>query len=329
MAENVLSQDEIDALLNAMDSGEVDLKADEAPLEARAATYDLTSQNIMLRDQFSALEEVYDKYTGLLQTTLSALVQQSFNVTFVSTEMVKFGDFMQAFSNPTSFTIYTMEPLSGSALLAIEPGLVFSMIDCMFGGKGTPLQQRREFTPIENGMIRRLSRELLSDFESAWERVFSIRITPKKIETKPEFVHMVSPDELMIVIVFSISSEEFSGNFHFCLSYRMLEPIKEKLSSRYLHAKDTEHAFSDRIQKILEETEVQLIAELGHTVHTFGDLLSLQEDDIVTLNTGPHDPIIVNIESLPKYKGFPGIINGNRAVELTETIVAEEASSAK
>ena len=329
MADNVLSQDEIDALLTAMDSGEVDLKAEEEPPEARAESYDLTSQNIMLRDQFSALEEVYDKYSGLLQTSLSSLLQQSFEVKFVSTEMVKFGDFIQAFSNPTSFTIYAMEPLTGSALLAIEPGLIFSMIDCMFGGKGKPLKQRREFTSIENGMIRRLSRELLGDFERAWERVFSIRIVHKKSETKPEFVHMVSPDELMIVIVFSIGTEEFTGNFHICLSYRMLEPIKDKLSSRYLRAKDTEHAFSDRIQKILEETEVQLIAELGHTEHTFGDLLSLQEDDIFTLNTGPHDPITVNIESIPKYRGFPGIINGNRAVELTETIIPEEIASEK
>ncbi len=327
MADNVLSQDEIDALLTAMDSGEVDLKVEDEPPEARAESYDLTSQNIMLRDQFSALEEVYDKYSGLLQNSLASLLQQNFEVKFVSTEMVKFGDFIQAFSNPTSFTIYAMEPLTGSALLAIEPALVFSMIDCMFGGKGKPLKQRREFTSIETGMIQRLSRELLGDFERAWERVFSIRITPKKSETKPEFVHMVSPDELMIVIVFSISSDEFSGNFHVCLSYRMLEPIKEKLSSRYLRAKDTEHAFSDRIQKILEETDVQMIAELGHTVHTFGDLLSLQENDIFTLNTGPHDPITVNVESVPKYRGFPGIINGNRAVELTETIIPEEIAS--
>lgn len=327
MAENVLSQDEIDALLSAMDSGEVDLQAKEEPPEARAESYDLTSQNIMLRDQFSALEEVYDKYSGLLQNSLSALLQQTFDVKFVSTEMVKFGDFIQAFSNPTSFTIFTMEPLIGSALLAIEPGLVFSMIDCMFGGKGKPLKPRREFTMIENGMLQRLSRELLGDFERAWERVFSIRITPKKSETKPEFVHMVSPDELMIVIVFSINSEEFSGNFHICMSYRMLEPIKDKLSSRYLRAKDTEHAFSDRIKKILERTEVELIAELGHTDHTFGDLLSLQENDIFTLNTGPHDPITVNIESVPKYRGFPGIVNGNRAVELTETIVPEKIAS--
>ena len=325
MAENVLSQDEIDALLSAMDSGEVDLSSKDEPPEARAEAYDITSQNIMLRDQFSALEEVYDKFSGLLQNSLSALLQQSFQVEFVSTEMVKYGDFIQAFSNPTSFNVFSMDPLIGSALLAMEPGLVFSMIDCMFGGKGTPLKQRREFTSIEIGMLKRLSRELLEDFERAWKTVFPIKILTKKTETKPEFVHLVSPDELMIVIVFSIKGEEFSGNFHLCLSYRMLEPIKDKLSSRYLRAKDSEAAFSDRIQKCLEETEVNIIAELGHTSHTFGDLLALQVDDIFTLNTGPHDPITVNIESVPKYQGYPGIINGNRAVEIIATLSPEEA----
>ncbi len=329
MADNVLSQDEIDALLTAMDSGEVDLEVEEQSPATRAAAYDLTSQNIMLRDQFSALEEVYEKYSGLLQNSLAALLQQNFTVHFVSTEMVKFGEFMQAFSNPTSFTTFSMEPLSGSALLAIEPELVFAMIDCMFGGKGTPLPTRREFTAIENGMMRRLGQELLNDFERAWQPIFAIRTTLKKSETKPEFVHMVSPDELMIVIVFAISTEEFSGKFHIGIAYRMLEPIKDKLSSRYLRAKDTEHAFSDRIRKTLEETEVQIVAELGHTVHTFGDLLGLQENDIFTLNTGPHDPITVNIESIPKYRGFPGIVNGNRAVELIETIAQEEVANEK
>ena len=327
MADNVLSQDEIDALLSAMDSGEVDLTAKEEPPEAKAEAYDITSQNIMLRDQFSALEEVYDKYSGLLQTSLTGLLQQSFEVQFVSTEMVKYGDFIQAFSNPTSFTIFGMDPLIGNALLAIEPGLVFSMIDCMFGGKGTPLKQGREFTSIEKGMIKRLSQEILNDFEKAWQTVFSIKTITKKMETKPEFVHLVSPDELMIVIVFSIRGEEFTGNFHVSISYRMLEPIKDKLSSRYLRAKDTEATFSDRIQKSLEETEVNVIAELGHTAHTFGDLLALQVDDIFTLNTGPHDPITVNIERVPKYRGFPGIINGNRAVEIIATVSPEEAAA--
>ena len=329
MADNVLSQDEIDALLSAMDSGEVDLKTKDEPPEVRAESYDITSQNIMLRDQFSALEEVYDKFSGLLQSSLVGLLQQSFEVQFVSTEMVKYGDFIQAFSNPTSFNTFTMDPLVGSALLAIESGLVFSMIDCMFGGKGAPLKQGREFTSIEIGMIKRLSHELLGDFERAWQTIFPIKIVSKKAETKPEFVHLVSPDELMIVIVFSIKGEEFSGNFHLCISYRMLEPIKDKLSSRYLRAKDSEAAFSDRIQKSLEETKVSVIAELGNTTHTFGDLLALQIDDILTLNTGPHDPITVNIESEPKYRGYPGIINGNRAVDIVAVISPEEAAAEK
>jgi flagellar motor switch protein FliM len=270
---------------------------------------------------------VYDKFSGLLQSSLVGLLQQSFEVQFVSTEMVKYGDFIQAFSNPTSFNMFTMDPLVGSALLAIESGLVFSMIDCMFGGKGAPLKQGREFTSIEIGMIKRLSHELLGDFERAWQAVFPIKIVSKKAETKPEFVHLVSPDELMIVIVFSIKGEEFSGNFHLCISYRMLEPIKDKLSSRYLRAKDSEAVFSDRIQKSLEETKVNVIAELGNTTHTFGDLLALQIDDVFTLNTGPHDPITVNIESEPKYRGYPGIINGNRAVDIVDVISPEEAAA--
>ncbi len=326
MSDNVLSQDEIDALLSAMDSGEVDLAVKEKkPVEIEA--YDLTSQNIMLRDQFSALEEVYDKYTGLLQTNLSALLQNTIEVNFISTEMVKYGEFIQAFSNPTSFTAFTMEPLIGSALLAIEPGLVFSLIDCMFGGKGTPLKQRREFTLIEVGMMKRLTREILKHFEKAWETVFEIRIKPKKYETKPEFVHLVSPDELMIVIVFAVKGEAFNGNFHLCISYRMLEPIKDKLSSRYLRAKDSELTFSNLIQRLLDDTEVSLVAELGQSVHTFKDLLNLQVNDIFTLDAGPQDPITVKVESIPKFLGYPGIIKGNRAVEIAMPIKKEEGDT--
>ena len=179
---------------------------------------------------------------------------------FVSTEMVKYGEFIQAFANPTSFTVFGMEPLIGSSLLAVESGLVFSMIDCMFGGKGTPLKAKREFTRIELGMMRRLTHELLGQFEKAWESVFAIRVVPRKVETKPDFVHLVSPDELMIVIVFSLSGEAFAGNFHFCVSYRMLEPIKDKLSSRYLRSYDLADPRAPMLEWELEVGEGSLEA---------------------------------------------------------------------
>jgi len=167
MPDQILTQEEIDALLSAMDSGEVDLE-DEAKSESEVAAYNLTSQNIMLRDQFYALEEVYDKFATMFEASLSALLQRSMEVEFVSTEMVKYQECISAFSSPTSFTIFTMEPLIGSAMLAIEPRLVYSLIDCMFGGDGRPTERMREFTLIEQRMIRKFA---------LYERIYPHRAT--------------------------------------------------------------------------------------------------------------------------------------------------------
>ena len=315
MAEQVLSQEEIDALLSAMSKGEVDLEADKKKA-SEAEPYDLTSQSVMLRDQFYALEEVHDKFSRLLQTSLSGNLQRTIDVEFVSTEMVKFGDFLKAFGNPTSFNIFNMDPLIGSALLAIEPGLVFCLIDCMFGGEGKPFNQVREFTLIEQRMVKKMALEVLISMEKAWKIIYPVSLTLKKTETKPEFVHLVNPNELVIVIAFAVKGSEFAGNIHFCISYLMLEPIKEKLCSRYLREKETEHAWRDHLQNLLRDTEVTLVAELGRAVHTVRDLLGLQTKDILKLSTGPQDPIRIRIEGIPKFKGFPGIVKGNRAVEI-------------
>ena len=168
MSDQILSQEEIDALLGAMAEGEVDLEEDKKG-EPEFQPYDLTSQSIMLRDQFYALEEVYDKYANLLQTSISSSLQRSINVEFMAMEMakVKFGKYIKSFPNPTSFNIFSMEPLVGSALLAIEPDLVFSLIDCMFGGSGKPPAEVREFTLIEQRMMRRFVVEVLKNLEKA------------------------------------------------------------------------------------------------------------------------------------------------------------------
>jgi len=317
MSERILSQEEIDALLSAMDSGEVNLELDEKG-EVQVKPYDLTSQGIMLRDQFSALEEVYDKFTSLLRTSLSSSLQKSIDVQFVSREMVKFGDFIKAFSTPTSFTIFNMEPLIGSALIAIEPNLVFSLIDCMFGGDGRPLNHVRDFTLVEQRMMRKFAVEVLKELAKAWEIVYSVRISLKKTEIKPEFVHMVAPNELVITIVFSVSGNEFSGNIHLCFSYLMLEPIKDKLSSRYLRERDMEHTWNSQLKGLLRDTPVTLIAELGRTTQCVRELLNLKVEDVVKLNTGPEDAAVITIEGVPKYLGIPGIVKGNRAVQIKD-----------
>ena len=315
MSDQILSQEEIDALLSAMDKGEVDLEED-VKQEAEVLAYNLTSQNIMLRDQFHALEEVYDRLARLLGTSFSALLQRSIEVEFVSTEMVKYIECISAFSNPTSFTIFTMDPLIGSAMLAIEPRLVYSLIDCMFGGDGKPTERMREFTLIEQRMMRRFANEVLASLQKAWKIVDSITATLKKTEIKPDFVHLASPNDLMVVIIFGVKGQEFSGNLHICIPYLMLEPIKDKLSSKYLREKDMEHNWSEQLEMLLQDTPVTLTAELGITTRSVRDLLDLQVDDIVQLNTGPEDLVTLAVDHIPKFYGFPGIIKGNRAVEI-------------
>jgi len=315
MSDQILTQEEIDALLSAMDKGEVDLE-EEVKQEAEVLAYNLTSQNIMLRDQFHALEEVYDKLARLQSTSFSSSLQRSIEVEFVSTEMVKYTECINAFSNPTSFTIFAMEPLIGSAMLAVEPRLVYSLIDCMFGGDGKPTERMREFTLIEQRMMRKFALEVLASLQKAWTIVGSIKVVLRKTEIKPDFVHLASPNDLMVVIVFSVKGQEFSGNLHICIPYLMLEPIKDKLSAKYLREKDMDHNWCKQLEMLLQDTPVTLTAELGITTRSVRDLLDLQIDDIIQLNTGPEDLVTLTVDHIPKFLGYPGIIKGNRAVEI-------------
>jgi flagellar motor switch protein FliM len=327
MAEQILSQEEIDALLSAMDSGEVDLTEEKPSVKAEVKPYDLTAQNVMIRDQFDALNEVYDKFINLMSSELSTSMQRSIEVKIVSKEVVKFHDFIQAFSNPTGFSIFSMEPLLGSALLAIEPNLVFSIIDCMFGGYGKPLEKVREFTMIEKRMLKRFSLDILKDLERAWEVAYPINISLRKSETKPEFINLVNPSDLLIIVVFSISGDEFSGNLHLATPFLMLEPIKDKLSSAYLREKEMANSFGNQLRILLRGTDLNLVAELGKTACSIRDILNLDVDDVIKLPTGPQDQVILNVESIPKYLGMPGIVKGNRAVQVTSIVETDGSES--
>lgn len=320
MADQILSQEEIDALLSAMDSGEIDVAEEKQDVAVEVRSYDLTTQNIMERGQFDALEEVYDKFINLMQASFSSLFQRAISVKIVSRETVKFGEFIKAFSNPTGFVIFSMEPLIGSSLLAFEPNLVFSLIDCMFGGDGKPMEKIREFTLIERRMLQKLSVDVLKDLETAWDVATTLRLALRKIETKPEFVYLVNPSDQLIIVVFEISTESFSGNIHLCLPYLMLEPIKDQLSSSYLREKDRASSFGEDIRKLLGRTEVNIVAELGTMVYSVEEILNFEEGDIIRLNTGPQNNVMVNIERVPKFLGMPGVVKGSKAVQINEVI---------
>lgn len=324
MADQILTQEEVDALLSSMKAGEVDLEVREEEEESsqkEIPVYDLTSQNIMMREQFDVLDEVFDRFANSLRSSLSTSFRAPIDATLVSTEMVKFGDFLEGLPNPSSFHTFRMEPLIGSALLVIEPNLVFFLIDCMFGGTGKSMvYQERDFTLIEQRVMRKFASETLKDLEKSWEFVKALRMSLGKSEMKQQFVRLVAPSDLVIAVAFSVSFDEFSGQLWVCIPYLLLEPIKDKLSYRNIREAELENAWNMQLQKLLSDTEVTLSVELGKSSWRVRDVLNLKEGDIIRLDTGPQSPIAVMVEKIPKMFGIPGVVAGNRAVQLTELV---------
>ena len=315
MADQILSKEEIDALLSAMDKGEVDLEP-ESGNRGEVERYNLASRIPMLGTRFSGLEPVCDKFATSVGQYLTATFQRPIEVSFASTDMIRFGEFISTFSNPTSLNTFTMEPLIGASLMAIEPALVFALIDCMFGGPGRPLKDIREFTLIEQRIMKKFVEKLLRRFEDAWKEIHPVSIRLQKTETKPEYAHPVGPNELMIVVMFTLKGPEFSGNLHVGLPSLMLEPIKDKLCVKDDVDKEPPRSWRKPIRTLLLDTRVNVAAELGKAVLTIRDILSLKVDDVVRLDTGPEDPIVVTVDEVPKFQGYPGVVKGNRAVEI-------------
>lgn len=319
MAEQILSQEEIDALMSAMSEGKVDFD-DSGRDKSIAIPYDLTSSSGKVRDQFHALNEVHDKFILLFRASLGSLLQQSVDIKLISSEVVKFEEFIAAFSAPCCINTFAMDPLIGSSLLVIEPNICFSILDSMLGGEGLPPRKIRDFSLIELKLLKRFSMELLLNLEKSWELIFPVTMILKKTETKPEFVHMVNPGEVMVSAVFTVRGTHFEGNFYLAKSYLMLESIKEKLSSKYFRDMDAENKWVSVIKELLLDMDARLGVEVGNTKISVRQLLDLNVGNIINLNRGPEDPMFVTIETVPKFLGIPGLVKGNKAVQITGNI---------
>ncbi len=315
MSNEILSQEEIDALLGAMDKGEVDLETNsEAVVETE--DYDITSQEVHMKDDFDALAEVYEKFTRHVRGTLEARLQTNVVIQATSKSIVKYGDFIGAHTRPSGFGIFSMTPLIGKGLMVFDPRLFFIMMDCLAGGTGKPPKKIRDFTPIESGIMRRLFGDILKDLEKAWQVVYAVRISLIKDETNPEFLHVADPADLMLVNQYDIKVNSSSSQMHVCFPYLMLDAIKHELSSGYMQSKNTEQVYTEKLKQMLRMTPVTVIAELGKSFHTVRDILHLKQDDVITLDKGPQDHVTVSVESVPKFQGMAGIAKGNRAVHI-------------
>jgi len=322
----VLSQGEVDALLRGVGDGEIETEKDEAPEEVSGVvTYDLTSQEKIIRGRLPSLDIINQMFSRLFKNTFSTLMRKSVNVSTVSTDTIKFGDFLRSLPVPSSMHIFRMEPLRGHGLVIVESKVVYAVVDTFFGGSGAEaVVTDRDFSAIEIRMTKTVILSVLHDLEEAWRPVHTVTTSFVRSEGNPQFAAIVPPTDIVLVILFEIEMENMTGTLTICLPYEAIEPVIPKLKAQFQSEKlEVDQVWVRRLRAELLSTEIEIITELGTTEITPEDLMGFKVGDTLILGNDVTDPLILKVEGNPKFKGFPGVSRGNKAIQITEVIERE------
>jgi len=319
----VLSQGEVDALLRGVSEGQIETETDVPEEVLGVVPYDLTSQEKIVRGRLPTLDIINQMFSRLFRNSFSTLMRKSADISTVSTDSLKFGEFLRSLPVPSSLHVFRMEPLRGFGLMVIESRLVFSFVDNFFGGTGTSDINilGRDFSAIEIRMTRNVVQTALEDWERAWKMVHPLSCSYVRSEVNPQFAAIVPPTDVVLVIVFDIEMENSSGSVTICLPYSMIEPIINKLKANFQSEQiEVDQVWVNRLRGELMQTEVELVAELGQVQITPKDILRLKVGDVMMLGKDVSDPLHISIEGNTKFRGYSGVSRGMKAVQITQVL---------
>ncbi|HOF04125.1 MAG TPA: flagellar motor switch protein FliM [Syntrophales bacterium] len=322
----ILTQEEVDALLRGISGGEIETEMDEIHDPSDVVPYDLTSQDRIIRGRMPTLEMINEKFARLLRTTLSSLLRKVTSVSAISVNMVKFGEFLKTLPVPTSMHLFRMDPLRGTSLFVVEAKVIFMLVDILFGGSGRDMfkVEGREFTAIENNIIRRVVLNALADLEKAWRGLIELKMEYQRSEVNPQFVYIVSPTDVVVVVNFEVEVEYSSGLMTLCIPYATLEPLREKLQAGFQSEQmEVDRGLMERFRKNILQAEVDLVVELGSTQIAAGDVVNFQVGDIIPLDQYAADPVRIFVEGIMKFDGYAGVYRGSQAVQIAQIIRQE------
>jgi flagellar motor switch protein FliM len=273
-------------------------------------------------------EMMTERFARLFRLSLSSLLRRVVGVSALSVEMMKFGEFLKTLPVPTSLHIFRMEPLRGSAIFVVESKVIFALVDILFGGSGQSSFkiEGREFTAIENRLIKRAVLSALSDFEKAWKAILDVKIGHQRSEINPQFAHIVPLTDVVVVVHFEIEMEFSSGIVSVCIPYSMLEPVREKLHAGFQSdALEVDSVWANRFREGLMSSKVELIVELGRSEVSGKEIVDLKKGDVIMLDRYRVDPLDIFVEGVQKLTAFPGVYKGSSAIQIAGTIQGKEA----
>ena len=319
----VLSQDEVDALLTGISGGEIETETDKPSDTSGINVYDLTSQEKVIRGRMPVLELINDRFARLVRSSLSSSLRKPVGVTVVSNDMMKYGDFLRTLPVPTSLHIYRMEPLRGSVIMVLESKLVFCLVDLSFGGSGTESfkVEGREFTGIENRLVKNIVNIMLDDLKEAWKNIQPISLHFVRSEVNPQFATIVAPDDIVVNVILELEMENSTGKVILCIPYSSLEPLKEKLQGgRQSEQLERDNTWSEGFMRQLFRVPVEVMVRLGNAEVTGKEVLNLNVGDVIQLDTFSKDELRVEVGGNTKFMGYPGLYKGNQALQISKIL---------
>jgi flagellar motor switch protein FliM len=318
--QELLSQDEIDALLHGVDSGAVDTEQPPAvPGEVRS--FDFTTQDRIIRGRLPTLEMINERFARLFRIALFNMMRRTPELTVLGMEMSKFNEYTHSLYVPTSLSLVRIKPLRGTALFVFEPKLVFAFVDNFFGGDGryAAKLEGRDFTPAETRVIQLLIQQAFLNLQEAWAPVLPLEFEYLQSEVNPHFANIVAPSEIVVVSKFRIELDGGGGDLHITLPYSMIEPVREQLDAGVQSDRaEKDERWGNALREQIRDAEIDLDSELVRTTINLRQLMGLKPGDVIAIN--PPRSVELLVDGLPMFRGTFGVANGRNAVSITEVV---------
>ncbi|HLQ73864.1 MAG TPA: flagellar motor switch protein FliM [Bacillota bacterium] len=328
MVDEVLSQNEIDALLSAITSGEMDaeeLKREEN--EKKVRVYDFKRALRFSKEQIRGITRIHENFARLLTTFFAAQLRTYVNISVASVDQIPYEEFIRSIPEMTTLNIFTVEPLEGRILMEVNPNIAYSLLDRLLGGEGKSVEKIDSMTEIETMLMSQLFEKSVVNLSEAWGSIVDIDPILEEFEVNPQFLQLVSPNETVVVVSLSTEVGETSGMINICIPHIVLEPIIPNLSAHYwMETADRERdpIEQQHLSKNLERASVEVKTVLGETNITIEQFLNLKANDMITLNQSIDTPLVLEINDRPKFFVQPGTHKNKLSVQVLEKVVGED-----
>ncbi len=324
---DVLSQSEIDSLLQAISTGELDVEDMKESAEKQVKNYDFKRPAKFSKEHLRTLEIIFEHYGRLLSTNLPVYLSRNVQVSVASSETVTFSEFTNALSNPVILGIINFQPLQGNIIMELSSNIGYAMLDRMLGGEGKPLDKVREFSEIELSILEKIMVACMHLLREPWSNVIELDPYLERIEANPQFAQVIAPNEMIAIVVLNIKIGDVEGFMNICLPYITLEDIMEKINTKFWFSTMQEmedESYQENIEALIRHVDIPIKAVLGRSTISVADFGNIQVGDIIRLDRRIEDELDVYVGNIKKFSALPGSNKENYAVRVTSVYREEE-----